>query len=191
MALTREAAARKARQVLGVDVTPYPHPELEGEPVCGGFAFDGGDRAAVIGFRGGYQTTMIGAGGETLESLIMGWLAEQRHIYADAQHACPTCARVVAPDPRDVSAVCTICAASVTDLAGRPITAFAEGFGADLMVFYADTPTAPGTELAIDVMESGRCKVGDTVCTITAHHLGGVLITPSQDFGVSVPKPVS
>ena len=66
MTLTREEAAAKARHVLDTDVEPHPHTELEGDLVCGGFAFDGGDRAAIIGYDGGYQTSMTELAGETI-----------------------------------------------------------------------------------------------------------------------------
>ncbi|MET1037469.1 MAG: hypothetical protein ABW075_04290, partial [Aeromicrobium sp.] len=79
MILTRDAAAAKARELLDADVEPHPDSELEDDALCGGFAFVAADRGAIIGYRGGYQTSMLELAGETIETLIIGWLAEQRH----------------------------------------------------------------------------------------------------------------
>lgn len=183
MTLTREEAAAKARHVLGTDVVPFPHAELEADAVCGGFAFDGGDRAAIIGYDGGYQTSMTELSGETLETLVIGWLVEQRHRHGTAApaaaadtHPCPICGRPTPHRDRYPSAVCADCASRITDVDGRPVVAFNEGFGGGLVVFYADSPTGAQSEIAGDVLETRRCLVDGVECSIVEGRFGGVVV---------------
>jgi hypothetical protein len=191
MTLTRGEAAAKARNVLGSDVVAFPHAELEGDAVCGGFAFDGGDRAAIIGYDGGYQTSMTELSGETLETLITGWLVEQRHRHgtpaaaapaapasaapADT-HPCPICGRPTPHRDRYPTAVCADCAARITDADGRAVVAFNEGFGGGLIVFYADSPTGAQSEIAGDVLDTRRCFVDGIECSIVEGRFGGVVV---------------
>lgn len=184
MTLTREAAAAKAAEVLHTDVVPFPHAELEGDALCGGYAFDGGDRAAVIGYRGGYQTSMTGPSGETVETLIIGWLAEQRHIYrvdaapaaAGSSHACPICGAMTSHTDRYPSSVCVDCAARAADSTGRVIVGYNEGLSGGLIVFYAESDRGPQAEIADEVMNTGRCWIDGIECSIGEARFGGVVI---------------
>lgn len=185
MTLTREAAAIKAAELLHVEVVPYPHPELEGDLLCGGFAFDGGDRAAIIGYGGGYQTSMTELSGETLEMLVIGWLAEQRHLYGvdatampvpDGTHLCPICGTPTAHTDRYPMSVCVDCSTRAGDRQGRRIVGHNEGMSGGLIVFYAESARGPQSELAGEVMESGRCWIDGIECTIGEARFGGVVI---------------
>lgn len=184
MTLTREAAATKAAELLHVEVVPYPAAELENDPLCGGFAFDGGDRAAIIGYGGGYQTSMTQLSGETLETLIIGWLAEQRHLYGvDAaapapagSHRCPICGAPTSHTDRYPLSVCVDCTARAADSTGRRIIGHNEGMSGGLIVFYAESPRGPQTEIAGEVTDSGRCWIDGIECTIGEARFGGVVI---------------
>ncbi|KQX72474.1 hypothetical protein [Aeromicrobium sp. Root472D3] len=182
MTTTRDLAAAKARQVLGVDaVEPYPDSELEDDAVCGGFAFVAGDVAAIIGHRGGYQTSLLEESGETIETLILGWLVEQRHEYGiaapvGATHPCPICGTPTAHEDRYPAAVCADCQRRAADHDGRRIVGHNEGFGGGLIVFYAESPSGPQTEIAGDVLETGRCWIDGIACTITEARFGGVVV---------------
>lgn len=192
MTLTIEEAAAKARHVLGVDAEPYPHAELEADLVCGGFAFDGGDRAAIIGYDGGYQTSMTELAGETIDMLVAGWLVEQRHRHgavapapsaapATPTHPCPLCGRPTGHQDRYPRSVCADCFARIADAAGRRIVAFNEGISGGLIVFYADSPTGAQSEIAGDVLESGRCWIDGIECTIGEARFGGVVVQRLSD----------
>ncbi|NRQ51577.1 hypothetical protein [Aeromicrobium stalagmiti] len=188
MTLTRAQAAAKAAEVLHVDVVPHPHDELEGDLVCGGFAFDGGDRAAVIGYRGGYQTSMTALSGETIETLIVGWLAEQRHLYgvdapapapepdASPTHPCPICGRPTFLTDRYPASVCADCSQRAADRGGRRVVGYNEGMAGGLIVFYAESPAGPQSEIAGEVLETGRCWIDGIECTIGEARFGGVVI---------------
>ncbi|AWB91563.1 hypothetical protein [Aeromicrobium chenweiae] len=186
MTLTRETAAAKARELLHVDVTPHPHEELESDLVCGGFAFDGGDRAAIIGYDGGYQTSMTELSGETVDTLIVGWLAEQRHRHGtDAfavepapppTHPCPVCGAATFHSDRYPASVCAECQQRATDRDGRRIVGYNEGPFGGLVVFYAESPSGTQSEIAGDVLETGRCWIDGIECTIDEARFGGVVI---------------
>lgn len=184
MTLTREAAAVKAAELLGTPVTAHSHGELEGDQLCGGFAFDGGDRAAIIGYRGGYQTSMIAESGETLETLIIGWLAEQRHLYgvdtapapSSDTHPCPICGALTAHTDRYPDSVCADCQSRASDSDGRRIVGYNEGFSGGLIVFYAESPSGPQSEIAGEVLDTGRCWIDGIECSIGEARFGGVVI---------------
>ena len=183
MSMTRPEAAAKARQVLGTDeVTPHVDLELETDLLCGGFAFVAGDSGAVIGHRGGYQTSVLSASGETIETLVIGWLAEQRHHYGVAApperptHPCPICGRPVVHQDRYPAAVCADCASRAADREGRRVVGFNEGLGGGFIAFYADSPTGRPTEIAGEVVETGRCWIDGIECTIGEARFGGVVV---------------
>ena len=185
MTLTRDEAAAKARQVLGVDeVEPHPDAELEGDLLCGGFAFVAGDLGAVIGFRGGYQTSLLSESGETIETLVIGWLAEQRHEYgvtaastpAGPTHPCPICGRPTVHEERYPRSVCADCTQRAADSQGRRVVGYNEGISGGLIVFYAESPSGPQTEIAGEVLETGRCYVDGIACTMSEARFGGVVV---------------
>ncbi len=179
---TRDAAAAKARQVLGASVAvPFVDAELEDDPVCGGFAFVAGDRAAVIGHRGGYQTSMLELSGETVETLIIGWLAEQRHEYgvdppATATHPCPICGSPTPHEDRYPAAVCADCRQRTVDRDGRRVVGYNEGLSGGLIVFYAESPSGPQSEVAGEVLETGRCWIDGIECSMGEARFGGVVV---------------
>ncbi|MRJ78263.1 hypothetical protein GEV29_17155 [Aeromicrobium sp. SMF47] len=187
MTLTRETAAAKARELLHVDVTPYPHEELEADLVCGGFAFDGGDRAAIIGYDGGYQTSMTELSGETPDTLITGWLVEQRHRHgapdapaepaAAPTHPCPICGTPTPHTDRHPASVCAECERRAADRDGRRIVALSDGPFGGVVVFYAESPSGTQSEIAGDVLETGRCWIDGIECTIDEARFGGVVIS--------------
>ena len=186
MTMTRDEAAAKARQVLGVDVVePHVDAELEDDALCGGFAFVAGDSGAVIGYRGGYQTSVLELSGETIETLVIGWLAEQRHQYgvdapaaepARPTHPCPICGTPTAHEDRYPAAVCADCQHRAADRDGRRVVAYNEGLSGGLIVFFAESPTGPQTEIAGDVLETGRCWIDGIECTISEARFGGVVV---------------
>ena len=186
MTMTRDEAAAKARQVLGVDdVEPHVDAELEGDALCGGFAFVAGDSGAVIGYRGGYQTSVLALSGETIETLVIGWLAEQRHQYgvevptpepARPTHPCPICGRPTVHQDRYPASVCADCASRITDRDGRRIVGYNEGLTGGFIVFYADSPTGRQTEIAGEVLETGCCWIDGIECTIGEARFGGVVV---------------
>ena len=183
MSMTRPEAAAKARQVLGTDeVTPHVDLELETDLLCGGFAFVAGDSGAVIGHRGGYQTSVLSASGETIETLVIGWLAEQRHHYGVAApperptHPCPICGRPVVHQDRYPAAVCADCASRAADRDGRRVVGYNEGLSGGFIAFYADSPTGRPTEIAGEVVETGRCWIDGIECTIGEARFGGVVL---------------
>ncbi|KAA1378302.1 hypothetical protein [Aeromicrobium fastidiosum] len=186
MTMTRDEAAAKARQVLAADdVTPHVDPELEGDTLCGGFAFVAGDSGAVIGYRGGYQTSVLALSGETIETLVIGWLAEQRHQYGvDAApaaperptHPCPICGRAVVHQDRYPAAVCPECQQRAADRDGRRIVGYNEGWSGGFIALYAESPTGPQTEMAGEVLETGRCWIDGIECTIGEARFGGVVV---------------
>lgn len=188
MTTTREAAAARARQVLGVDaVEPFVDADLEGDPVCGGFAFVAGDSAAVIGFRGGYQTSLLEESGETIETLVLGWLVEQRHAYGleapgseesapAPTHPCPVCGTPTPHEDRYPRSVCADCRQRTADRDGRLVVGHSEGLSGGLIVFYAESPSGPQTEIAGEVLESGRCWIDGIECTIEEARFGGVVV---------------
>jgi hypothetical protein len=192
MTLTRDEAAAKARHVLdAAEVEPFNHAELETDTVCGGFAFVAGDRGAVIGFDGGYQTSMLELAGETIETLVIGWLVEQRHRHGvyDAPpapaparsvptHPCPICGQPTAHQDRYPASVCADCQSRAADADGRRVVGFNEGIGGGLIVFYAESPTGPNTEIAGDVLETGRCWIDGTPCAMREARFGGVVVEP-------------
>lgn len=194
MTITREDAAAKARGLLGTDVTPFVDEALEGDPVCGGFAFVAGDTGAIIGFQGGYQTSVLEQSGETIETLIAGWLIEQRHHYGvdappvassaasavagSVSHPCPICGSPTAHTDRYPASVCIDCANRAADSAGRRIVGYNEGMSGGLIVFYAETERGPQSELAGEVMDTGRCYIDGIECTIGEARFGGVVIQP-------------
>ena len=190
MTTTRDEAAAKARQVLGVDaVEPYPDSELEDDAVCGGFAFVAGDVAAIIGYRGGYQTSVLALSGETIETLVIGWLAEQRHQYgveapvakpALPTHPCPICGRPTVHQDRYPASVCADCQQRAADRDGRRIVGYNEGLSGGLIVFYADSATRPQTEIAGEVLETGRCWIDGIACTIGEARFGGVVVQRAE-----------
>ncbi|MCL3818031.1 hypothetical protein [Aeromicrobium wangtongii] len=184
MTLTRDEAAAKARHVLAAtEVEPFTHDELEGDAVCGGFAFTAGDRGAVIGYDGGYQTSMLELAGETMETLVAGWLVEQRHRHGvpDAPpplptHPCPICGQPTVHEDRHPAAVCADCQSRAADHEGRRIVAFNEGIGGGLIVYYAESPTGRQSELAEDVLVTRRCWIDGIECTISEGRFGGVVV---------------
>lgn len=182
MTMTREEAADKARRVLGVDeVEPHVDPELEGDTLCGGFAFVAGDAAAIIGHRGGYQTSLLDESGETIETLVIGWLVEQRHEYGVATpvgptHPCPICGAPVPHEDRYPAAVCVDCRERTCDRDGRRVVGYNESLAGGLIVFYAESPTGPQSEVAGEVLESGRCWIDGIACSIAEARFGGVVV---------------
>lgn len=182
MTITRGEAAARARQVLGADVVdPHPDPELEGDTLCGGFAFVAGDSAAIIGYRGGYQTSLLEASGETVETLILGWLVEQRHEYGVQEpvvptHPCPISGTPTAHEDRYPRSVCADCRDRAGDRDGRRVVAYNEGLSGGLIVFYAESPTGPQTEIAGEVLETRHCFVDGIECTIEEGRFGGVVV---------------
>ncbi|MFI5427644.1 HIT family protein [Aeromicrobium sp. UC242_57] len=156
---------------------------LENDPVCGGYAFLAGDTAAIIGFHGGYQTSMLGHTGESIETLIAGWLVEQRHhhgveapVAAHATHPCPICGALTAHTDRYPHSVCVDCQSRATDREGRRIVGYNEGFSGGLIVFYAESPAGPQSEIAGEVLETRRCWIDGIECTIGEARFGGVVI---------------
>lgn len=186
MTMTRDEAAVKAQQVLGVDeVEPHVDRELEDDALCGGFAFVAGESGAVIGYRGGYQTSVLDLSGETIETLVIGWLAEQRHQYGveattpeptRRMHPCPICGRPTAHQDRYPASVCADCASRVTDRDGRRVVGYNEGLGGGFIAFYADSPTGRQTEIAGEVLATGRCWIDGIECTIGEARFGGVVV---------------
>lgn len=184
MTMTRDEAAAKARVVLGTDaVDPHPDAWLEGDPLCGGFAFVAGDTAAIIGFHGGYQTSLLQASGETIETLIIGWLAEQRHHHGVADeppalptHPCPICGTPTPHQDRYPASVCGACEQRAADRDGRRIVGYNESFSGGLIVFYVESPGGPQSEIAGEVLETGRCWIDGIECTIAEARFGGVVI---------------
>ena len=189
MTTTRDSAAAKARHVLGladdVALDPWPDTSLEGDAVSGGFAFRLDDLAAIIGYDGGYQTAMLDETGETMDTLITGWLVEQRHrkgvpepdvASAAPTHACPICGRPTPHQEHYPRAVCADCQARAADSTGRTIVAYNESMSGGLIVFYAESPSGPQSEIAAEVMDSGRCFVDGHPCTIREARFGGVVV---------------
>ncbi len=183
MTLTRDEAAIKARQVLGAAVTPYVDAALESDPVCGGYAFTAGQTAAIIGFHGGYQTSMLDRTGETIDTLIAGWLVEQRHHHgvdapstAHATHPCPICGAPTVHEDRYPASVCADCQQRASDPDGRRIVGYNEGLAGGLIVFYAESPSGPQTEIAGKVLETGRCWIDGIECSISEARFGGVVV---------------
>lgn len=183
MSLTRDEAAAKAREVLGADVTPFPNTELEGDPLCGGYAFTAGSTAAIIGFHGGYQTSMLELTGETIETLIAGWLVEQRHHHgvdadspAHPTHPCPICGTPTVHEDRYPASVCSDCQQRAADSEGRRIVGYNEGISGGLIVFYAESPSGPQSEIASEVLETGRCWIDGIECSIREARFGGVVV---------------
>ncbi len=187
MTMTRDDAAAKARRVLGADVEPYVDPALEGDALCGGFAFVAGETAAIIGFHGGYQTSVLEASGETIETLIAGWLVEQRHHHGvddtpvAPTHPCPICGTPTAHQDRYPASVCADCQHRAADSDGRRVVAYNEGFGGGLIVFYAEAPTGPQSEIAGDVLETGRCWIDGIACVMQEARFGGVVVQRLTD----------
>jgi len=183
MTTTREEAAERARELLGTDVEPHVDPELEGDELCGGFAFVAGDLGAIIGFRGGYQTSVLEASGETIETLVIGWLAEQRHQYgiqdqppAVPTHPCPVCGNPTPHEDRYPASVCADCQQKAADEHGRRVVGYNEGLGGGLIVFYTDSPSGQQTEIAGDVLATGRCWIDGIACSMEAARFGGVVV---------------
>lgn len=184
MTLTRAEATAKAREVLGTEVTPFVNAELEGDPVCGGYAFTAGRTAAIIGFHGGYQTSMLELTGETIETLIAGWLIEQRHHHGVEAassstlptHPCPICGTPTVHEDRYPSSVCADCQQRAADRDGRRIIGYSEGLPDGLIVFYAESASGPQAEIAGEVLETGRCWIDGIECTIGAARFGGVVV---------------
>lgn len=182
--LTREGAEAKSRGVMSGDVIPYPHAELERDDVAGGFAFTAGEQGAIIGYDGGYQTSMLGLAGETMETLIAGWLVEQRHRHgSDATsatspptHPCPVCGAPAPHADRYPLSVCPTCAGRTTDSADRPISAFNEGLGGGFIVFFTDSPVGAQGEVCAEVMASGLCWIDGQQCSISEARFGGVVV---------------
>ncbi|AXT85679.1 hypothetical protein C6I20_11080 [Aeromicrobium sp. A1-2] len=174
MSTTREEAAAKARHVLGAEPRYHPDAELEGDTICGGYAFVAGDAAAIIGFDGGYQTSMLVLAGETMETLIAGWLVEQRHRHST--HACPICGATTFHTGRYPASVCPECHARAADRGGRRIVGYNEGISGGLIVFYAEATGGPQTEIAAEVLATGRCWIDGIECTIGEARFGGVVI---------------
>jgi len=188
MTMTRDEAAEKARGLLGDQVVPHVDAELEGDPLCGGFAFVAGDLGAIIGFRGGYQTSLLEASGETIETLVIGWLAEQRHQYgvddaspARPTHPCPICGTPTPHEDRYPASVCTDCQQRAADRDGRRIVGYNEGLSGGLVVFYAESPTGRQSEIAGEVLETGRCWIDGIACTIGEARFGGVVVQRLRD----------
>jgi hypothetical protein len=187
MTLTREAATTKARELIGADVVPHVDPELEGDALCGGFAFvtTDGDAGAIIGFRGGYQTSMLELAGETIETLVIGWLVDQRHHHgvdpepkAVPTHPCPISGTPTPHLDRYPASVCAECQERATDRGGRRIVGYNEGLSGGLIVFYADSTSGPQTEIAGEVLDTGRCWIDGIECTIQEARFGGVVVQP-------------
>jgi hypothetical protein len=183
MTMTRDEAAAKARLVLDAEVEPHADAELEGDPLCGGYAFVAGDLGAIIGFHGGYQTSLLEASGETIETLIIGWLAEQRHHHGVAPeepalptHPCPICGTPTVHQDRYPASVCADCQARAADSTARRVVAYNEGLFGGLIVFYAESPRGPQSEIAGEVLESGRCFIDGIECTIGEARFGGVVV---------------
>ena len=179
MTVSREAAAAKAREVLGSAVTAYGHAELEDDLVAGGFAFVAGDRGAIIGHDGGYQTSMLELAGETMDTLVTGWLIEQRHRLPAAEpvrptHPCPICSRPTAHEDRYPLSVCADCQTRAADSTGQTVVGFNEGFGGGLIVFHlVDGRPA---DVSDEVMESRLCWIDDIPCSIQEARFGGVVV---------------
>nr|MCW2728990.1 hypothetical protein [Aeromicrobium sp.] len=187
--VTRDQAAAKARLELGATVVePFVDDELERDLVCGGYAFVAGDRGAIIGYDGGYQTSMLELSGETMETLILGWLVEQRHRkdMTDAPpkrptHPCPICGRPTAHEDRYPASVCADCRDRASDRDGRRIVGYNEGLAGELIVFYADSPRGPQTEIAGEVLDTGRCWIDGIACSIAGARFGGVVVQRLAD----------
>lgn len=185
MTMTRDEAAAKARQVLGVDdVVPHHDAELEGDELCGGYAFTAGHLGTVIGFRGGYQTSLLEDAGETIETLVIGWLVSQRHEYgvdasgasARPTHPCPICGTPTAHQDRYPRSVCADCQSRAADSDGRRVVGYNEGLSGGLIVFYAESPGGPQAEIAGEVLETGRCFIDGIACTMQEARFGGVVV---------------
>lgn len=181
MTTTRDQAAARARDLLGADVEAHVDAELEDDALCGGFAFVAGDLAAIIGYRGGYQMSLLEESGDTIETLVLGWLVEQRHRYgvdapAGPTHPCPVCGRPTGHDDRYRAAVCAACRQRTSDRDGRRVIGHNEGLAGGLIVFYAESPSGPQTEIAGDVLDTGRCWIDGIACTIEAARFGGVVV---------------
>lgn len=185
MTMTRDEAATRAREVLGVDaVEPHRDAELEADELCGGFAFTAGDLGAVIGYRGGYQTSLLSESGETIETLALGWLVEQRHEYgvtdpppaARPTHPCPVCGTPTHHEERYPRSVCADCVQRAADSRGRRVVGYNESISGGLIVFYAESPSGPQTEIAGEVLETGRCFVDGIACTMAEARFGGVVV---------------
>ncbi|MCW2841304.1 MAG: hypothetical protein JWR55_2787 [Aeromicrobium sp.] len=184
MTTTRDEAVAKARVVLGADdVEPYSDADLEGDELCGGYAFVAGDRGAIIGFHGGYRTSLLEESGETIETLVIGWLAEQRHFHgvepeepAFLTHPCPICGTPTVHQDRYPASVCAQCQARASDRDGRRIVGYNEGMFGGLIVFYAESPGGPQSEIAGEVLETGRCWIDGIECTIAEARFGGVVV---------------
>lgn len=179
MTVTREAAAAKAREVLGADVTAYDHAELERDLVAGGFAFVAGDRGAIIGHDGGYQTSMLELSGETMDTLIAGWLIEQRHRLPAAptrspHHPCPICGAPTGHLDRYPLSVCADCQARAADSAGRTVVGFNEGMSGGLTVFHV--VDGRPADISDEVMTSGLCWIDDIPCSMEEARFGGVVV---------------
>ncbi|MET0450027.1 MAG: hypothetical protein ABW004_16560 [Aeromicrobium sp.] len=188
MTMTRDEAAAKARELLDADVEAHVDPELEGDPLCGGFAFVAGDAGAIIGFHGGYQVSMLEASGETIETLVIGWLAEQRHFHdvpdekpALPTHPCPICGTPTVHQDRYPASVCADCQSRASDRAGRRVVGFNEGMSGGFIVFYAESLSGPQSEIAGEVLETGRCFIDGIECTMGEARFGGVVVERLAD----------
>ncbi|MCW2831298.1 MAG: hypothetical protein JWP31_1990 [Aeromicrobium sp.] len=246
--VTREAATTRARELLGADAEPCAHAELDGDPAAGGYAFRAGTSFAIIGFHGGYVTSLLGFGDRTVDNVVAEWLDEERQrsrprwrfgpsqdlaleavdaatsvaeIAGDAPpevvdhaeyvaivlrrvvanggdavrelsetphlltppspgrrytHPCPLDGTPTIHQDRYPRAVCSACQSRAADSSGRPVAGYNDVASGGLMVFYADSPTGAPTDLADEVMASGRCWIGGVPCLMTEARFGGVVV---------------
>jgi hypothetical protein len=72
--------------------------------------------------------------------------------------------------------VCADCQSRAADHDGRRIVGFNEGFGGGLIVYYAQSPTGRQSEIAEDVLATGRCWIDGIECTIAEARFGGVVV---------------
>jgi hypothetical protein len=72
--------------------------------------------------------------------------------------------------------VCSACRDRATDRDGRRIVGYHEGMAGGLIVFYAESPGGPQSEIAGEVLETGRCWIDGIACTIEGARFGGVVV---------------
>ncbi|MET0930607.1 MAG: hypothetical protein ABWX74_13890, partial [Aeromicrobium sp.] len=74
------------------------------------------------------------------------------------------------------ASVCADCQSRAADRDGRRVVGFNEGMSGGLIVFYAESLTGPQTEIAGEVLETGRCFIDGIECTIAEARFGGVVV---------------
>jgi hypothetical protein len=77
MTVSYDDAAARAVELAKGPVEPYPHAELEGDAVAGGWAFAGASLLVIVAHDGGHATTSLSH--FSPEDTVTSWLAKQRH----------------------------------------------------------------------------------------------------------------